>query len=1074
MIPTEHTAKSASMPKTGRFATLRGLLHAQGSGAPTRSMIAIPLVGLCACVGLLMLSTAVARAEAPKLISDGSFSSVATNPVGVAVDQPSGDVYVAAWYDETQPPINEFDGSGKLISPPSPFGEGLHSGAAVDPVNGDLDLLNAFGAIETYDPSTGALLSSFEVPGSLNFFGVATMVQIATDSAGDVYVPVVPKNEVLEYSPAGTLLKTFTGSGALKEPAGVAVAPSGDLWVADAGNKRIEELSPSDAPIAEIASEGVESVTLDGHGDVLAIVRNKVDFCNAIPAPCTHLVEYSSSGVQLADVGAGSLGGAEEAEDQGDNLRSMVAVDEASGRVYVSDPYKERVLVFVPPTAPVIGKEFTAEVNTSKATLGALVNPGGAPTSFRFEYGTTDAYGQTAPLPEGSVGENLTLHTVWAGLSGLSPGTTYHYRVVATSELGTVVGPDQTFTTETAAQASCPNEQLRGGFSAKLPDCRAYELVTPLVKTSVVIRQVEAVARGGDAIAFETNEPLPGASSGGFYYVDRRGSDGWTSEDLMPLESYSGLLCTSFSSRVVAYSSELSRDLISFGHDDRSSERGGASLNSQECNAEGVEAVSGEPVGYQNLLSRDNETGSLQLVNAMEPGLTSVPADAFFVGASADLSHVAFSEGTPLTANAPAGAVEDLYEWDEGVVRLLTVLPDGSPVAGTFAGFSADGTDAFFTADGELFARLNGERTVQIDESRGGTGPGGGGALKGVSADGSQVFFTDDASAGLTSDTVAGSGSNLYRYDLDTGQLSDLTPVGEAKAVFTGSGEDGAYVYFEADGVLSGSQANQLGETAEAGQPNFYLDHNGAITFISHETGGGQLSPNGTYLAFTSDRSLTGYDNAGQPEIYLYSAASNSFACASCNPSGEPGDGVIGGTVTDSGQVFFVTPYALVPSDTNGQPDVYEYEDGEPLLISPGTGPGSALVGVSESGDDVFFDTAQQLVPQDTVPEMGVIYAARVDGGFPAVAPPPPCTTADACRAAVSSQPLIYGAPPSQTFSGVGNLTASAPTPVVKPKSKPVKCKRRSVAKKDRCVKRPNKKAGKKAKPSVHSSKAGK
>ena len=87
-----------------------------------------------------------------------------------------------------------------------------------------------------YDPNTGALLSSFEVPASSNLWGIFTDVQIAADSAGNVYVPVAPENEVLEYSPGGTLLKTFTGSGAgaPKEPTGVAVGSSGDLWVASA------------------------------------------------------------------------------------------------------------------------------------------------------------------------------------------------------------------------------------------------------------------------------------------------------------------------------------------------------------------------------------------------------------------------------------------------------------------------------------------------------------------------------------------------------------------------------------------------------------------------------------------------------------------------------------------------------------------------------------------------------------------------------------------------------------------------------------------------------------------------
>src|SRR6185312_7033803 len=123
------------------------------------------------------------------------------------------------------------------------------------------------------------------------------------------YVPVVPENEVREYSPSGTLLKTFTGSGAgaLKEPTAVAVDSSGDLWVADGGNHRIEKLSPAGALLEEIESEGAQTLALDGRGDVLAILKNDEDFCGAIEPPCSHLVEYSSTGARLADVGAGSF-----------------------------------------------------------------------------------------------------------------------------------------------------------------------------------------------------------------------------------------------------------------------------------------------------------------------------------------------------------------------------------------------------------------------------------------------------------------------------------------------------------------------------------------------------------------------------------------------------------------------------------------------------------------------------------------------------------------------------------------------------------------------------------------------
>ena len=164
------------------------------------------------------------------------------------------------------------------------------------------------------------------------------------------------------------------------------------------------------------------------------------------------------------------------------------------------------------------------------------------------------------------------------------------------------------------------------------------------------------------------------------------------------------------------------------------------------------------------------------------------------------------------------------------------------------------------------------------------------------------------------------------------------------------------------------------------------------------------------------------------------------LACASCQPSGEApiaGDGatLVGGhrELGDGGRLFFQTLEALVPSDTNGQEDIYEYEaqGGQARLISGGTGTSeSTFQEASESGNDVFFLTRQQLVPQDTEPEASVIYDARVNGGIPYVASPLACANAEACRQPVSAQPSLYGPPASQTFSGVGNL---APPVAAKP-----------------------------------------
>ena len=1127
MKPTAHIAKPVATPKTGRFALLRGPHRAPGSGAPARGLAADPfmarsLVVLCALAGLFALSTAgVAQAEPPKLISYGQFKTATTFPLGIAVDNSgdasAADVYVTGFFNEHgEPPIDKFDASGKLLSTPSPFGEvfGLGLSAAVNPTNGNLDVFETSGFMQAYNSSTGSPVAppeSFPVESSGNAFG-GILPQIATDSVGDVYVPdpvketspgsekYEPNDEIHEYSPSGALLATFTDNGTLKEPTGVTVDSAGNLWVADRANSRIVELNSSGAPVevdgkpVEIKSEGVQTIALDGHGDVFAIVKNETDFCGSLASPCSHLVEYDAAGAQVADVGAGTF------EAGGSRFPPMVAVDEDSGRVYATDGAKEEVLIFGPPKPPVVEKELTAEVTTSEAKLGALVNSGGIQTTYRFEYGTSTGYGQSTPFPEGSVGEGLASHAVWAAASGLAPGMTYHYRVVATSELGEAVGPDQTFTTLSAEQAACPNEEFRGGFSARLPDCRAYELVTPPSKASVTVTGAGPAAGDGDAIGFDTKEPLPEEPTGGLHYIATRGASGWSAEDIIPLESYSGATCDSSSNDVVGYSDGLSTALISFGRDSRASEPGGSELEKQECNAEGLQVVPGEPVGYQNLLLRENATGAYRLLNAPPPSVT--PADAHFQGASADLSHVVFSEMAPLVEGAPYG-VEDLYEWDEGALRLLSA---GGSLAGTSNGssagaISADGSHILFESGGDLYVRIDGEEMVQVDKSQG-PGASGGGSFQAASADGSEVFFLDESK--LTSESTAESGKpDLYECVLPEGasgcELTDLTVAkgGEPADVLRVSllgNQDSSHVYFVAKGVLAAnkrqytdSEGKEVEEGAVNGERNLYVWDDGTITYIAtfgeDDFLAGYASPDGAWFAFDSSKGLTGYDNTPSvgpepepvpvQEIFLYSAASQQLLCASCNPSGEVplgGGGADLGSfarrpLSDGGRLFFETKEALLPADTNGQVDVYEYEDGHVYPISTGTSPrASTFKGASESGGNVFFQSSQQLVPQDTQPEASVIYDARVEGGFPEPASPPPCTNADACRAPVSPQPSVYGAPASATFSGAGNLTPPEVKPKAKPKpkSKSVKCKKGFVKKKGRCVKRPRN-AGKSA-----------
>jgi hypothetical protein len=125
------------------------------------------------------------------------------------------------------------------------------------------------------------------------------------------------------------------------------------------------------------------------------------------------------------------------------------------------------VAVQVAPAAPKTSKPQVAtqaptNVGDTSATLNGTVNPKNSQTSFQFQYGTSTSYGSTTGLV--SAGGGNANVPVNASLNGLTPNTTYHYRLVATNALGTSATRDQTFTTNQAgvqapglALAATPN-----------------------------------------------------------------------------------------------------------------------------------------------------------------------------------------------------------------------------------------------------------------------------------------------------------------------------------------------------------------------------------------------------------------------------------------------------------------------------------------------------------------------------------------------------------------------------------------------------------------------------------------
>jgi hypothetical protein len=111
-----------------------------------------------------------------------------------------------------------------------------------------------------------------------------------------------------------------------------------------------------------------------------------------------------------------------------------------------------------PERQPVAVTGLAGNIGENEAELTARINPNNQPsTTYYFEYGTTTKYGSKTPSKPLS---GNTQQTVTADLSDLDPETTYHYRVVAKADTGTLVtGGDQTFTTP-------PAEGGSGGGSA--------------------------------------------------------------------------------------------------------------------------------------------------------------------------------------------------------------------------------------------------------------------------------------------------------------------------------------------------------------------------------------------------------------------------------------------------------------------------------------------------------------------------------------------------------------------------------------------------------------------------------
>jgi hypothetical protein len=674
----------------------------------------------------------------------------------------------------------------------------------------------------------------------------------------------------------------------------------------------------------------------------------------------------------------------------------------------------------------------------TSALLGARINPKNSPTTYWFQYGPTASYGQSAPFSQDAdagAGGETGIQT--QQVAGLAPGTVYHYRVVAENPVDQVVGEDMTFKTPPSpSSAACPNAVLQSeNKSAALPDCRAYEMVSPPQKNGndvglSGVSPVYVAAADGNALAFESLGALPGALSanGVNQNLSVRGAGGWSTKPI--------------NSQVPAADNT---DFPEFSHFSPNLDRG------IMVNPPGLHLAPGDVGGAYNLYLRDNRDDTHRTLSG--PATAGPNPEGFpFYGESADSSHVAFEARAALTPDAPEGT-NNLYERADGELRLISVLPNDEPaphgvillstalIHTLVHTVSDDGSRIVFqTSDAggdqeeeQIYLREDGESTVQVSKSQrtipdlsSSTLP----VLWGSSADGSKVVFTSPKA--LTDDAEPGE-TNVYRFDVESGELENLTvnhnpdDQGSIASGVLGISEDASYVYFRSPSVFVPGQGVKGGS-------NLYLWHDGEISYVATAEVGDlgaanitpRVSPNGRYLAFAAAERLTAYDNSDaltgglDSEVYLYDAGADRLTCASCRPSGAPPSGGSSlpippirqpnnrqRTVLDDGTVFFDSADAIVRADSNGLRDVYELREGRVALISSGTSADiSALVGASEDGRDAFIFTRDRLAPAD-VDENRDVYDARIGGGFPAPREGAGGCSGDECQAQSGTPPPV-------------------------------------------------------------------
>jgi DNA-binding beta-propeller fold protein YncE len=641
---------------------------------------------------------------------------------------------------------------------------------------------------------------------------------------------------------------------------------------------------------------------------------------------------------------------------------------------------------------------WATEVSTDSARLHAEVNPLGLPATGQLQYvdeahfqsegGFASPHTQTiADFDFGSGEAPLERHAL---ISDLSPGTGYRYRIVLTNPLLSEPLAGSTHSLVTQAPPTpppstdpCPNTQFRSGASADLPDCRAYEMVSPVDKegadilSALVSLNYPAAlgqsAASGTRLTYSAYRAFGDAQSSPYvsqYIAARDPEVGWLTHGISPPRGFAiNGIALSFDAEFKAFSADLCTGWLVHDAD--------------------PPLADGAIEGFTNFYKSDlcGAAGYTTLTTVQPPHTLPAGLHVEPQGSSADGSVAIYGANDALTANAPTVPenVQLLYAARGGKPRLVCVLPGGAAIGptGCAAGapyyiqdnrhstvahaISDDGSRVFWTAASgglaPIYARENplgagaecSKPTAPCTLAVSGSVASGNARFWTASADGSRVIFTGEQGS------FAG---DLYEFEVATETPTLIAHNVKSVGVW-GASEDASRIYFTSEEVLD-QTPNSQGESALAGEPNLYLYEaaaggSGSFDFIATLsapeltqlsettpiTRRARVSPDGRHLAFMSTAPIGDYDNtdaiSGKPdaEIYLYQAGGQ-LHCISCNPTGAR---PVGRQIIDGAFPTGIWAAARIPVAEN-------------QLYAPRA--------LSADGPRLFFESADALLARDT------------------------------------------------------------------------------------------------------------